>query len=160
LNMEDLASRRQTWLTTNLLARYEFKVEDRVSLSNRPTLLLTFRPKDGKLPDEQAQDRLLNLMAGQVWVDEQDADAAKVSIGLIDTLSLGWFGWLGSLSKCDLTLERKRMPDGVWANARQSLEIQFRKVASTKRFRITEVSSGYKRVPSDSPPLSGSVKAE
>jgi hypothetical protein len=53
---------------------------------------------------------------------------------------------LGSLSRCDLSLDRKRMPEGVWVNARQILQIQCRKLASTLRFRSTEESSEYKKV--------------
>ena len=160
LSMEDLAARKETWLTTNLLARYEFMVEDRVSFSNRATIVLTFRPKAGSLPVENLQDRLLNVMAGKIWVDEQDADAVQASIGLVDTLSLGWFGLLGSLSKCDLNLERTHLPNGAWANAKQSLQIQVRKLFSTQRFRITEVSSDYQRVPAKSAPPAGNVKAK
>jgi hypothetical protein len=146
LNMEKLAAHRTTWLTSNLLARYEFTVTGRITISNRPTLVVVFRPKAGDLPVVDVQDRLLNLLAGTVWIDEQDADAVKLSVGLADTLSLGWFGILGSLSECNLTLERLRLPDGVWVISKQTLQLQLRKLASTKRYRITEESSGYQRV--------------
>jgi hypothetical protein len=85
-------------------------------------------------------------MAGTVWIDEQDAEAAKLSVKLTDSISLGWFGMLGSVSGCDLSLERKRMPEGVWVNARQILQIQYRKLTSTLRFRSTEESSEIKKV--------------
>jgi hypothetical protein len=145
LNMEELAARKETWLTSNLLARYEFQVKERITLSNRSTLVLTFRPKSGKLPVEGVHDRLLNRLGGRIWLDEQDADVAKVSIGLVDNISMGWFGLLGSLSKCNCTIERTRLPGGVWAISRETYDIQLRKLASTKRYLMTEVSSDYKR---------------
>jgi len=122
--------------------------------------VLTFEPRAGELPVQGTQDRLLNRLAGKLWVDEEDADAVKVSVSLVETLSMGWFGILGSLSKCELTLERLRMPDGVWANARQTLELQVRKLASTKRFRMTEMSGGYRRVESKSTSLAGNAAGE
>jgi hypothetical protein len=160
LNMEELAARKEPWLTSNLLARYEFEVRERIMLSNRSTLVLTFRPKPGKLPVESIHDRLLNQLQGKVWLDEQDADVAKVSIGLVDTISMGWFGLLGSLSKCECTIERVRLPGGVWAISRETYEMQLRKLASTKRFRMTEVASGYKRALHKPVPVAGEVGAK
>jgi hypothetical protein len=65
---------------------------------------------------------------------------------LVEPIFLGWFGLLGSLNQCDLSLERQRMPDGVWINAKQALHIQCRKLTATMRFRTTEESSGFEKV--------------
>jgi hypothetical protein len=160
LNMEDLAARKESWLTTNLLNRYEFKVTNRITYSNRSTLVITFSPKSGDLPVDGRQDRFLNLLTGTIWLDEEDADAVKVSIGLKETLSMGWFGLLGSLSKCDLTIERTRLPGGIWANTKQTFQIQLRKLAATKRFRMIERSSGFTKVMAEPAPLSGNAKSD
>jgi hypothetical protein len=53
---------------------------------------------------------------------------------------------LGSLSQCQLLLERQRMPEGVWVNAKQTLLIQCRKLTATLRFRILEESSRFARI--------------
>lgn len=155
LNMEELAARKESWLTSNLLVRYEFQVTDRITLSNRSALVLTFRPKSGKLPVQGIHDRLLNQLAGKIWLDEQDADVAKVSIWLADTISLGWFGVLGSLGKCDCTIERVRLPGGVWAISGETYDIQLRRLASTRRYQMTETSSDYKRVLPKAVPVAG-----
>lgn len=160
LNMEELAARKESWLTSNLLARYEFQVKDRITLSNRSTLVVSFRPKPGKLPVEGIHDRLLNQLAGKIWLDEQDADVAKVSIWLADTISMGWFGLLGSLSKCDCTIERVRLRGGVWAISGETYDIQLRRLASTKRYQMTETSSDYKRVLPGAVPVAGSAGTE
>jgi hypothetical protein len=133
-------------VTPELLDRYQFVVEKRVVLSNRPTLVLTFKPKEGNLPSGTVQDRVLNRMAGRLWIDEADADTARVEASLVEPISLGWFGFLGSLSRCDLSLERRRMPDGVWTNTKQALLIHCRKLTATMRFRTTEVCSGFQRM--------------
>jgi hypothetical protein len=144
LNNPDV--RKEGLVTPELLDRYQFVVEKRVILSNRPTLVLRFRPKEGKLPSRTIEDKLLNPMAGRLWIDERDADTARLEVSLVEPVYLGWFGLLGSLTQCDLTLERQRMPDGVWINTKQALLIECRKLIATMRFRTTDESSGFKKL--------------
>ena len=141
-----MAVQRAALVTPELLDRYEFAVTERVVLSNRPTLMMTFKPKDQKLPEQKVQDRLLNRIAGTLWVDETDADTARVEARLVEPVSLGFLGWMGSLSRCDLSLERQRMPDGVWVNTRLTLLMHCRRLATPIRFRLTEDCYGFKRV--------------
>jgi hypothetical protein len=139
-------ARKEGLVTPELLDRYQFVVEKRVILNNRPTLVLRFRPKEGKLPSKTLENKFLNPMAGRLWIDEQDADTARLQVNLVEPVYLGWFGLLGSLTQCDLTLERQRMPDGVWINTKQALLIECRKLIATTRFRITDESSGFKKI--------------
>jgi hypothetical protein len=138
--------RKQGLVTPELLDRYQFEVEKRVILSNRPTLVLRFRPKEGKLPSKTIEDKLLNPMTGRLWIDERDADTARLEVSLMEPVYLGWFGLLGSLTQCDLTLERQRMPDGVWINTKEALLIEYRKLIATMRFRTTDESSEFKKM--------------
>jgi hypothetical protein len=141
-----LAAQKAALVTPELLDRYQFAVKERVMLGDRPTLVLTFKPKDKNLPERKVQDKVLNRMAGTLWVDEADADIARLVASLAEPLSLGFLGWLGSLTRCDLSLERQRMPDGVWVNARMTLVMHCRRLTVPLRFRLTEVSGGFKRV--------------
>jgi hypothetical protein len=137
---------KEGWVTTELLDRYQFTVQERVLLQNRPTLVVSFKPKDGKLPSKTFQDKILNRVSGTVWVDEADADAAKLTVNLGESVSLGILGVLGSLERFEMSLERQRLPDGVWVNTRQNLLLYCRKLLSTSRYRNTEESSGFKKV--------------
>jgi hypothetical protein len=141
-----LVARKEGVVTPELLDRYQFVVEKRVVLSNRATLVLTFKPKEGNLPSSAIEDKLLNRMTGRLWIDEGDADTARLEVSLAEPIFLGWFGLLGSLTQCDMTLERQRMPDGAWIDTKQALLIQYRKLTATMRFRTTETSSGFKKV--------------
>ncbi len=141
-----LAARKEGWVTPELLDRYQFTVVERVLLTNRPTLVLTFKPRLAKLPSKTVRDKLLNRLEGTVWIDEADADTARLSTRLTESFALGWLGMLGSLSQCELTLERQRMPGGIWVNTRQVLLLQCRRLATTMRFRVTEDSSRFKEV--------------
>jgi hypothetical protein len=147
VDTRQMAARQQAWVTPQLLARYQFAVQERTVLSNRATLVLTFRPKDPEPPCETARDRILNRLAGTLWVDEADADVAQLSVSLVEPVSLGWFGILGALSRCDVSLNRLRLPEGAWINERQSLLIHFRKLTATRHFRSIEESSGFKPAP-------------
>ena len=140
-----LAARREGLVTPELLGRYDFVVESRLVLSNRSTLVLTFKPKAGDLPSRTLLDKLLNRMAGKLWIDEAEAETARIEAHLTEPIHLGWFGWLASLSQCELSLERQRMPNGVWINAKQTLLIQCRKMTTAMRFRTTEESSEFKK---------------
>lgn len=145
MDAKKMAARKEAWVTFQLMDRYQFQVRERVIFNNRPTLVLTFKPREEKLPTKTIRDKVLNRLAGTVWVDEEEAETAKLSVNLTETLSLGWFGVLGSLSKCDVSLERQRMPESVWVNAKQALLIHYRKLTATKFFRTTEESSDFKK---------------
>ncbi len=140
-----LAARKQALVTPELLARYEFTVKQQVIVSNRPTLVVTFKPKDEELPERSIEDRILNRIAGTLWIDEAEADTARVEASLVESVTIGWLGWLGSLTRCDMSLTRRRMPDGVWVNDRMTLFIQARKLVTSQRFRLTEESRGFSR---------------
>lgn len=142
-----MATRKEAVVTAQLLDRYQFTVKERVLLNGRPTLLLTFKPKEGRLPGKTFLDKVLNHQAGTLWVDEAEAEPARVTTRLTESVSLGIFGVLGSLYHCELSLDRHRSEDGVWFNGKQVLLIHCRKVASALRFRITEESSGFKSGP-------------
>ena len=73
-------------------------------------------------------------MAGRLWIDETDADTARLEVSLVEPVFLGWFGLLGSLTQCDVSLERQRMPDGVWISTKQALLIQCWKLMVTTSF--------------------------
>jgi hypothetical protein len=140
-----MAARKQALVTPELLARYEFAVKERVVLSNRPTLVVTFKPRDEDVPARSVEDKILNRLTGTLWIDEAEADTARVQANLVDSVTLGWFGWLGSLTRCDLSLARQRMPDGVWINDQMTLFIQCRRLITSQRFRLTEESRGISR---------------
>jgi hypothetical protein len=141
-----MAARKEALVTPELLARYQFAVKQRVILSNRPTLVVTFKPRNEEMPEQSVQDKILNRLTGTLWIDEAEADTARVQANLVESVTVGWFGWLGSLTRCELSLTRQRMPDGVWINDRMTLYIQARKLISSERFRLTEESRRFSHV--------------
>jgi hypothetical protein len=140
-----LTARKRAMVTPELLARYQFVVKRRVILDERPTLVVSFKPKSEDLPSHSAEDKILNRLIGTLWIDEAEADTARIEASLLDSVYLGLFGWMGSLTRCEMSLTRQRMTDGVWINNRMTLLIQCRKVITSQRFRLTEESRGFNR---------------
>ena len=147
-DLKKMREKKEAWIKPELLARFNFNVVSNAVYANRQTWVLEFKPKAGAA-ENSIQDRIYSRIAGFLWIDQEDAEIARLEAHLKEDLSLGWLGVLGSLNRCDLTLERQRMPGGVWVNAKQTLLLVGRKVFSTVRYRATEESSGFQREISD-----------
>ena len=141
-DMKQRRDKREAWITPELLARYHFSVISNDVCENRKALVLAFKPKPSN-PEKTVEDKIFNRFAGLLWIDNEDAEIAKLDVYLTEDLSLGWVGMLGSLKECHLTLQRQRMPEGTWVNAKHTLFIIGRKLLSTMRIRSSEESSGF-----------------
>ena len=145
VNLKRMARKKETWLTPALVDKFQFSVQERLEYRGRQTLRLHFQPKPGPRPEKTLQDRVLNRLAGTIWLDEEDAEIVKGSVHLNENVHVGLGGIIGSLSQLELNLERQRMTDGVWVNTKHCLLIQGRKLFSAMRYRTTEESSGFRQ---------------
>ena len=125
-------------LNSALIDRYDFKVQKRIRVDDRPVLVLTFHPKKAHPPEKTIQDKVLNRLAGQVWVDEAEAEVLQVRVGLTEDLSLGLFGMIGALKHCNVAIERQRLPDNVWVKKSFTVSFAGRKVLSAMGYRKIE----------------------
>jgi hypothetical protein len=132
-------------LNAGLLEHYDFRVERRDRANDRPTLVLSFQPKHVHQAEKSVEDKVLNRLAGRLWVDEKEAEVVRVEVGLTEDLSLGLFGMVGSLKRCDLKIERQRLPDGIWVDQAQQIELAGRRLFSNLHFRGQEEYFNFKR---------------
>ena len=139
------ANRDDDSLNEKLINRYEFNVERRDFLNSRPVLVLSFRPKKTHPAEKSIEDRVLNRLSGLVWIDEAEAEVAQVQVALTDDLSLGWFGMIGSLKQCDVTIERQRLPEDVWVNKTFTVSLGGRKVFTPMRYRTSDHCYGFRK---------------
>jgi hypothetical protein len=140
-DFESMVKNQETWITRELMDRYDFTVQAREVHAGRPTLVVDFVPHLIQPPVYTVQDRILGRLAGRLWVDEADAEVAKLEIHLTSGFSLGWLGILGSVQQCHARLERRRQPEGCWINSRHSVFIVGRKILSPVRLRSIAESS-------------------
>ena len=138
------AKRKEGLATPELIQRFDFRVTGREVVEGRGTMLMTFMPRPNA-PDKTMEDKIFQKVFGTVWVDEQEAEVTKLDASVRGPVPLGWFGAVGSLHKFQATLERSRMPDGVWVNRKSSFWIVARKLLSTMRTRTTEESSNFSK---------------
>jgi hypothetical protein len=136
----------EDWLDAHLVERFDFRVEGREKSQGRSLLILSFHPKKNRGAEKSLEDRVLSRLAGTLWIDEQEAEVARLSVGLTEDLSLGWFGMIGSLKQFDLQISRERLADGTWVTQSQTVVLSGRKVLSTMRYRTRDEYSNFQEV--------------
>jgi hypothetical protein len=135
---------RENFLTRELVAKYDFAIVDQQVINDRPAYVLTFQPKPG-LPITQAVDRLLNQLAGKIWIDEKEFEIARIEIHLRSEVTL-WGGVLASLKRCTFTLGRARLEDGIWFNTKSAGDFEGRKLMDSARIRTQSESTNFRKL--------------
>jgi hypothetical protein len=136
---------RENFLTGELVDRFKFTLLEQKLINNRLTYVLSFEPKSADLPIKKLTDRLVNHIAGTVWIDAQEFEIAKADIHLQCEISL-WGGIIGTLKRCDFTMLRTRLPDGVWFNSFSHGLFEGRKLLEPMLIKTMSESSGFKRI--------------
>ena len=135
----------ERFITSDILAKYQFHLVDRKNLNGRAAYLITFRPAHGKLPAMQLADKLMNHLSGKIWIDEQEFAIARVEVVLNSEVTL-WGGALGALRKFDYTLERTRLDENIWFNRVSTGVFEGRKLLSSTNVKITAESSNFHKM--------------
>ena len=97
-----------------LIGRFVFAVESEEPLRGRPSYRISFRPKPGRLPVRRRIDYALNKARGQIWIDQETFEAARVELELIDKVRL-WWGVAGTISHARGSLDRGPAVGDIWA---------------------------------------------
>ena len=144
IDLTKKAKKKEGLVTRELVDRFEFQITKRELIEDRPTLVMVFKPRNGA-PVESMEDKVFMHVIGTVWVDEEDAEMTRLDVSLGKPVSLGWFGAIGSLNKFQATVDRSRMPDGVWVTRKSTFRVLARKLVSWIRTKTTEESSGFRK---------------
>jgi hypothetical protein len=142
------AGRDENWekyLTPDLLSKYQFKLLERTIYNGRPTYVLAFEPVSANLPVKQMADRLINQVAGKVWVDVQEYEIARAEINLLSEVNL-WGGMLGSLKKFYFLVDRTRLDENIWFNRTTYGDFQGRKLLDNTHMKLRSESSNFQRI--------------
>jgi hypothetical protein len=132
------------YLTGELISRYNFVLVGSEEIGGRAAYVLTFEPKNDHLPVKEMTDRLINRLAGKVWVDANQFEVAKAEIRLLDEVSL-WGGLIAALRKFSFNVERTPVDKDVWMNQATKMELEGRKLFDTMRMRIKSESGNFRR---------------
>jgi len=128
-----------------LVSRYHFETVGQETINGRSAYALTFKPKGNDLPERRRIDRLLNKLAGKIWIDQQEYEIAKVEASLLEGVKM-WGGVLASIRRFDLRFEQTRVDEGVWLQSRFSGHIDGRYLFNSLRVNSAEQWSNFRKV--------------
>ena len=118
----------------DLLDRYTAELVGVRDLRGRPTYLLDFAPKPGKLPVRRRVDHALNKSRGRIWIDQETYEIAQVNFELSERVRF-WWGILGSVSEATGHFERIQVADNTWLASEVDVYFHVRALFSTSRRR-------------------------
>ena len=119
-----------------LVGRYTARLDGVRDLRGRPSYVISFEPRPGKLPVRRRIDHALNKSRGEVWIDTETYELARVSFQLMDRVRL-WWGILGSISDATGRLERRPVAGDVWLDTEFEVYFHVRVLFSTTRRNTT-----------------------
>ena len=117
-----------------LVGRYRVSLADKNILDGRWTYVINFEPKHGRLPIRRRIDYALNKSRGQIFVDAETFEVARIEFRLIEPVGL-WWGLLGKLRQVEGSIERKPLASGDWAPTELSIYMNMRVLFSNKHYR-------------------------
>jgi len=136
---------RETFLTADLAARFDFVVVGTTNLNGRAAYQVAFQPKNPQLPVHHMVDRLLNQLSGTLWVDKDEFEVARAEVTLGKEVNL-LGGIIGSLKKLSYTLERTRVADGVWFSTLSNGDFLGRKLLDATHIKTKSQSIHFHRL--------------
>jgi len=106
-------SERGRSVVEDVVAMLEVSIDRRDRLDGRDTIVVTFKPKRDAKPRTR-EGRLARGFAGQIWIDEQAREVARVTAKAVDDLSFG-YGVLGRLNQgATVTVRREPIEEKLW----------------------------------------------
>ena len=115
-----------------LLDRYTARLDGIRDLRGRPSYVISFEPKPGKLPVRRQIDRALNKSRGELWIDQATYEIARVNFELIGRVRL-WWGILGNISDVTGHFEREPIAEDAWLPTEVDIYFHVRVLFSTTR---------------------------
>ena len=122
--------------TADLLNRYTAVLTGIREVRGRPAYVLAFEPRPGDLPVRRRIDHALNKSRGEIWIDQETYEIARITFELMERVRL-WWGILGSVSQGRGNFERTRVGDDAWLASEVDVYFQLRVLFRTSRRRQT-----------------------
>ena len=119
-----------------LVGRFTASLDGVRDLRGRPSYVISFEPRPGRLPVRRRIDHALNKSRGEAWIDKETYEIAQVSFQLMDRVRL-WWGIIGSISDATGRLERKPVAGDVWLNTELDIYFHVRVLFRTTRRNTT-----------------------
>jgi len=126
-----------------ILERYDFRTVRREELDGWPALVLEFAARPGKR--DLDGDAVLRHLAGRIWVDETEGEVVRAEVRNASTIKLA-LGVGASIAALEMTLDFRRIEDGLWMPARAEALAEGRiLLLKSFRGRSTTIFSRFRR---------------
>lgn len=109
------------------LQRFQFTLVGREPINGRPALILNLVPAAKKPPEHNIKDRIINKMAGRVWVDEAESVLVQADFHLTEKVNVV-AGLVGNIASLTLSFKRERTADGLWFTPRLEWHLDGREI--------------------------------
>ena len=119
-----------------LVGRYAARLDGVRDLRGRPSYVISFEPRSGKLPVRRRIDHALNRSRGEVRIDTETYEIAQISFQMMDRVRI-WWGIIGSISDATGRIERRPVVDDVWMDTELEVYFHARVLFRTTRRNIT-----------------------
>ena len=128
-----------------LLERFTAELEGIRDLRGRPSYVIAFEPRPGKLPVRRRIDHALNKSRGQLWIDQTTYEIARVNFELMGRVRF-WWGILGNISNVTGHFEREPVAEDTWLPTEADIYFHMRMLFRTTRRGETTQWSGFEPV--------------
>ncbi len=129
-----------------LVSKYRFILAGREPVNRRAAYVLSFEPRSADLPVKRKIDRLLNKVAGRLWIDEQDYAISRVDLHLAENV-LAWGGLLASVRKFLLQVEQSKVDEAAWLPCYVDGYIDGRILIRSLHMKVKQQNSDFRKVP-------------
>lgn len=126
---------RQVRFDEDLMARYDAEVVGEEMVRGERCWVISFAPRDGKLPANTRIDKALNQSSGELYVSQEDYGVMQIDFRLLRPVRYIW-GLVASLSQATGRLEFERVQPDVWLPSLFDLRVDIRIFFRTQRRRI------------------------
>jgi hypothetical protein len=104
---------RGTSVVDDVAAMLDVAIDHRDTLDGRDAIVVRFKPRRDANPRTR-EARFARSFTGQIWIDEQASEVARVDAKAVDDLSFG-YGVLGRLNEgATVTVRRRPIDPNLW----------------------------------------------
>lgn len=139
-------SNRRSFVPADMAAKFDFRYLKVDRIRDRQTHVIAFTPKSPAPAAKGFGDRIVNQLAGRLWIDVADSQITRLDVKLGEKVNL-WGGLLGALNKFGFQLDRRRSDEGVWYNHLCDISLDARGLLKRLRMNIKERSSNFRESP-------------
>jgi len=134
---------RETFLTPELVARFDFVLAGQGTINGRTAYRVAFQPKHPAQPIHRVVDKLLNRISGTLWIDTEEFEVARADLQLRSEVDL-LGGMAGRLKHLAYTMTRTRMMEGVWLNSFSSGDFEGRMLLDSLRIKTKSQTTNFR----------------